>query len=278
MNKYVKKQHYYPRGLLKHFSDGKRVFIYNREADSFNWKNYESICYHNYMYETKGEIDNILENRLSSYENRVIPIIDKIISEILSGKTPSIVDKDVDLLWDYMWIQTPRTDAGRIMLMNNIYDPSDEERKQPVDLIEIKTESNKRNKFNEIYKKDGALEALLRITKRPQNMIFHVALCVEEIECFITSDNPVMFLNGEKDHDDFQMIMPIHPNICIEFQRKNSSPSDGAVLRMTTEKIRFINRAQINTANYFVIADRKFDVALTFYILNRFRNPEWKLT
>ena len=48
------------------------------------------------------------------------------------------------------------------------------------------------------------------------------------------------------------------------------------VLRMTKQQIQAANEGTINTANYYIIADRPFDVGLTGYIINRFHNPRWK--
>ncbi len=101
----VKNQHYYSRGLLKHFADDKqKVFIYNRMEKKFRHVNYQSICYHKYTYETVNKIDNILENHLSEYESRVIPIVDKILKEMSKGNMPVVTEKEIELLWDYMWL------------------------------------------------------------------------------------------------------------------------------------------------------------------------------
>lgn len=44
---------------------------------------------------------------------------------------------------------------------------------------------------------------------------------------------------------------------------------------MTQEKIRYVNEATINTANYFVISNERFSFAQESYIYNRFNNENW---
>ena len=49
----TKKQHYYPRCLLKYFADSKeKVFVYSSHRKSFNHMNYSKICASNKTYET----------------------------------------------------------------------------------------------------------------------------------------------------------------------------------------------------------------------------------
>ena len=48
----TKKQHYYPRTLLKHFSDvNNKVNVYIRKGDIFRRTSYEKICAANNAYE-----------------------------------------------------------------------------------------------------------------------------------------------------------------------------------------------------------------------------------
>ncbi|WP_228450604.1 MULTISPECIES: DUF4238 domain-containing protein [Staphylococcus] len=67
----TKKQHYYPRCLLKHFAnDDKKVFVYIRKGDKKAYMNYEKICASNYTYESDNQVDNVLEHKLGKYESK----------------------------------------------------------------------------------------------------------------------------------------------------------------------------------------------------------------
>ena len=56
----TKKQHYYPRCLLKYFADDCReVNVYIRKANKLRKMNYESTCFSNYTYESEDTPDNI---------------------------------------------------------------------------------------------------------------------------------------------------------------------------------------------------------------------------
>ena len=77
----TKKQHYYPRCLLKHFAnDDKKVFVYIRQGDKIERMNYEKICASTYTYESDDQVDNVLEQKLGKYESKIEPIIDDIIN------------------------------------------------------------------------------------------------------------------------------------------------------------------------------------------------------
>lgn len=80
----TKKQHYYPRCLLKHFAnDNKKVFVYIRKGDKIELMNYEKICASNYTYESDDQVDNVLEHKLGKYESKIEPIIDNIINNYM---------------------------------------------------------------------------------------------------------------------------------------------------------------------------------------------------
>lgn len=62
----TKKQHYYPRCLLKYFADEyDEVNVYIRQANKLSKVNYERLCFSDYSYESDDTIDNILEISLA---------------------------------------------------------------------------------------------------------------------------------------------------------------------------------------------------------------------
>ena len=82
----TKKQHYYPRCLLKHFAnDDKKVFVYIRQGDKIERMNYEKICASTYTYESDDQVDNVLEQKLGKYESKIEPIIDDIINNCMTN-------------------------------------------------------------------------------------------------------------------------------------------------------------------------------------------------
>ena len=107
----TKKQHYYPRALLKYFSndDGKfHVYMRLAKDNPFKYMNYEKVCVANYTYEGTSkddielEVDNILENKLSSIEGEVTAIIDKIIKSIkfYENREPTVDINEDEQTWD----------------------------------------------------------------------------------------------------------------------------------------------------------------------------------
>ncbi|RIO26770.1 DUF4238 domain-containing protein, partial [Staphylococcus saprophyticus] len=156
----TKKQHYYPRCLLKHFAnDDKKVFVYIRKGNKETLMKYEKICASNYTYESDDQVDNVLERKLGKYESKIEPIIDNIIKNYKLNNF-SVSEKDQQELFQYLWLQYLRTDAGRINFVNlfeNIF--SYKPRKEPLDLEEIEKKENKdkirkKNKMQKIIKKD----------------------------------------------------------------------------------------------------------------------------
>ena len=243
-------------------------------SGKYHWDNYESICYHNKTYETADVTDNILENSIQRYETKVIPIINRILKDVYKQKDLHISKEEKDRLWQYMWLQTHRTDAGRLKLVSNF--EGNVERTHPVELEEIELSKDKLVKFNAIFKRPEALDALVTFLKRPDSMHFHIAITTTESEFFITSDNPVVACGGNKGITHFQVMMPLSPFVYMEFQGQDVNSSDDILVGMDPKKIRYVNKANINTANYYVISHRPFNVDLTAYINHRFTTESWK--
>ncbi|MGX7112789.1 DUF4238 domain-containing protein [Gemella cuniculi] len=270
------KQHYYPRTLLKHFANAdNKFYVYIRLAskNKFGYMRYDKVCAARYTYEGTSEnggldVDNKLEDELSSLEDKLGPIVDNILKTIKITRccrpTVDINDEEIEFLYKYMIVQFFRTDRGRINFIRAAdinYIP----RKYPIDLQEIRDSKNEILEFNNEFKKEGKLEAILKIFKKPKSMHFHIVT-----GNFITSDNPVIGMNDWK-----QMYMPISQDYCLGFQADEYSCSDNIIINMEKEKNKYLNESQIETANYFVISKCKFDSYTKFYIKNRFSDPDW---
>lgn len=59
----TKKQHYYPRTLIKYFAnEDKKLYAYMRMENKVQYVNYQNVCSQNYTCEGSLGVDNILEN------------------------------------------------------------------------------------------------------------------------------------------------------------------------------------------------------------------------
>lgn len=265
----TKKQHYYPRCLLKHFAnDDKKVFVYIRQGDKIERMNYEKICASTYTYESDDQVDNVLEQKLGKYESKIEPIIDDIINNCMTNNF-SVSKKDQQELFQYLWLQYLRTDAGRILFVNLFenmfsYNP----RKEPLDLKEIEENKEKINRFNKVLKEENKLEKVLKFFTKNNNMNFHIAMSIDNL---LTSDNPVIGTDNWK-----QIMLPIAPRICIVFQHDSINRSEDLQVILKSNKTRYLNKATINTGNYFIISNEKFSDKQQKYIDNRFNNENWK--
>ena len=182
----TKKQHYYPRSLLKHFAnEDSKLYTYIVKSDSYAHLNYENICHKNYTYETCDIRDNILENELSKYEGEFSRVVDYILKNIFS-KEFEISDDDVEIIWNYFILQDIRTDSGRMKFIQNLEEPNKGLRRYPVESDEI--EQNKIEKFNRIFKQPDSLSKLLISFPKPSTFKFHISIG----DYFITSDNPII--------------------------------------------------------------------------------------
>ena len=261
----TKKQHYYPRSLLKYFADEEnKVYVYIRQGKVFRKMTYEKLCASNNTYETNNIVDNILENKFSKYEAKMSGILENIINNIENGILVTSKENQ-DFIYKFMCLQAIRTDAGRINFMNYLTNPLVfRPRRFPLELEEIKNNEVAIDAFNRIFKVKNNLENLFHLFERPDEMDFYIALTDKNL---ITSDNPVT------GNDDFrQFILPIHPNICIEFLDKNKYQFKEPTLLLTDNKVDFLNKATINTANYFVISNQPFTEEEQAYITMRFKN------
>lgn len=266
----TKKQHYYPRCLLKHFAnDDKKVFVYIRKGNKETFMKYEKICASNYTYESDDQVDNVLERKLGKYESKIEPIIDNIIKNYKLNNF-SVSEKDQQELFQYLWLQYLRTDAGRINFVNlfeNIF--SYKPRKEPLDLEEIEKKENKDKikRFNLVFKQGDKLERLLKSFRKTNTMNFHIARSMGNL---LTSDNPVIGTDNWA-----QIVLPIAPKIGIIFQNDIINSSKGLQVMLTPDKTRYLNEATINTGNYYIISNEDFSDKQREYIENRFNNKNW---
>ncbi|MBE7355446.1 DUF4238 domain-containing protein [Staphylococcus haemolyticus] len=267
----TKKQHYYPRCLLKHFAnDDKKVFVYIRKGNKETFMNYEKTCYYHYTYESDDQVDNVLERKLGKYESKIEPIIDNIIKNYNTNNF-SVSEEDQQELFQYLWLQYLRTDAGRIHFVNlfeNIF--SYKPRKGPLDLEEIEKKENKDKikRFNWVFKQGNRLEKLLKSFEKTNTMNFHIARSMGNL---LTSDNPVIGTDNWA-----QIMLPIAPRICIVFQHDTINRSKSLQVMLTPDKTRYLNEATINTGNYFIISNENFSDKQREYIENRFNNKNWR--
>lgn len=260
----TKKQHYYPRTLLKHFSDvNNKVNVYIRKGDKFRRTSYEKICAANNTYEADGIVDNILESKLSIYETKMGAIVE----DIIKNPYLEVSKENQNFIFTFIRLQSIRTDVGRIHLMDLLKNPFlYKPRKFPTELEEIEKNKVTINEFNRIFKKGSNLNTILTFSPRPISMKFYIALTDKNL---ITSDNPVTA------NDQFkQLILPIHPNICIEFLDESTYHYKVSLIRLTDEKVDYLNKATINPANYFVISNQPFTEEEREYISMRCKNPK----
>ncbi|HDM1017580.1 TPA: DUF4238 domain-containing protein, partial [Staphylococcus aureus] len=100
------------------------------------------------------------------------------------------------------------------------------------------------------FKQGNNLENLLKRMKKPSNMNFHIAISEDNL---LTSDNPVIATDNWN-----QIMLPITPNILIEFQEDKINSSNDLRVILKKNKTRYVNEATINTANYFIISNKEF--------------------
>lgn len=264
----TRRQHYYPRSLIKHFADEHgKLHVYIRMANKCRIMSYEKICSGNNTYESNGVVDNILENKLSKFETTIGSILKYILNDWYKPDF-TVSEVDMESIYQYLILQSLRTDSGRInfiRMFDNIFSPLP--RKTPVELKEIQQSKNHIERFNSIFKKKDYLEKYIESIHIPENMQMHIAYSTENL---LTSDNPVIATDEWK-----QIIFPINPFLCIEFQDINLNPSSNLIVTLTKDKIRYLNEATINTANYYIISNQTFTLSENSYIYNRFNNPEW---
>lgn len=284
----TRKQHYYPRCLLKHFANSdNKINTYIRYADIFQQLSYKNVCYKRDTYETgetdminnilENKIDNILENKLSEYEAKMSIILNEILlslNEIDSSENYniSIPKESQDFIYRFMILQYTRTDYGRLSFMNyylhsiihtsNPYKP----RTCPYELHDVENNQIKIKLFNQIFKQPYQLESFFDSIKRPNFMKFHIAFTHKNL---ITSDNPVIITS-----DIYRLMMPVSPNVCLQFIDQRSSVKINMIGPLNDSKVDYLNKATINTSMYFVISNNPFTNEEKNYIRKRFEDPK----
>ncbi|MGK8264371.1 DUF4238 domain-containing protein [Staphylococcus epidermidis] len=97
---FTRKQHYYPRCLLKHFAnENKMIYVHIRQANKKAFMNYEKVCVATDAYETE---DNLLtsDNPVIATDNWnqiMLPITPNILIEFQEDKINSSNDLRVIL-------------------------------------------------------------------------------------------------------------------------------------------------------------------------------------
>lgn len=259
----TKKQHYYPRSLLKYFADSKdKVYVYSSHRNTFNQMNYTKICVSNKTYETDDITDNILENNLAKYETKMGSILD----EFFNRNIIEISEEQQKFIYKFFWLQYLRTDSGRIKLMQLLYNPFlYKPKKYPLEFNDILKNKKEIKQFNKVFKDEKELELLLNCFEKPKDMVFRICATTENL---LTSDNPVIGTNNWQ-----RIFLPINPNICFQFKNKKFVQNNNMFTILTSKHVDYLNKATINTANYFVISNLSFTNEEKQYIINRFKNP-----
>lgn len=223
----------------------------------------------NYTYESGNTNDNILERKLGVYESKACSIVNDILKKINSEQF-TVTKEQQQILFQYMFLQSLRTNVGRnnfINLIENLF--SYKPRSTPVELDEIKNNGEKIKKFNWIFKQGNVLEEILNKLEKSDDMNFRIAISQDNL---LTSDNPIIGTDEGR-----QIILPISPHMCIEFQHDSINSSKELIVILTPEKTRYINEATINTSNYYIISREPFNLIQKNYIYNRFSNENWAI-
>ena len=65
---FTRKQHYYPRCLLKHFAnENKMIYVHIRQANKKAFMNYEKVCVATDAYETEDKVDGSVAKLILQY-------------------------------------------------------------------------------------------------------------------------------------------------------------------------------------------------------------------
>lgn len=266
----TKKQHYYPRTLIKHFAnEDEKLYTFIRMGNKVQYVKYQNVCSQNYTYEGSSGVDNILENKLSLLEGKVAPIVDKIVNNINQNTVSvNLKNTEIGFLYKYIFLQYIRTDSGRIRFIRGFGNMKYIPKKYQYKIDEI-NDSKKREilEFNDRFKQEGVLENLVNYIVKPNFMNFHIVIG----ENFITSDNPVIGLD-----EGMQLYMPISSNCCIAFQHDFVNCSREIPVEITSVKEKFINECQIETSNYYIMSSKNFDLLTNWYIYRRFHEKDWE--
>jgi hypothetical protein len=258
-------QHYYPRCLVKHFVDEEgKTYAYVGSSKKMIRTNPTKLFMKRDCYEADNGIDNQLEIKLSQYESQVGKIIDELL-RLDENKVLNISDEEKWILFRYIYLQYIRTDSGRIKVIERFEARRQySRRKNQMNVREIREKKSKINKFNGVMK-DNNIDIYVNsfvLKDMFRNMHMHIEF--SEVP-FWTSDNPVIIL------DDWREILfPIHPYVCIVFQHTDTNCSEKLVVQMTSEKVNYINKCQLNTANYCVISAVPFTFEQQIGLYNHF--------
>lgn len=151
----TRKQHYYPRFLLKYFANSdNKINAYVRYKDKFLTVNYKNVCCRRNAYET-DEVDNKLENKLSKYEEKMSIILNDLFLNNFNEPSSEIKE----FIMKFIILQYYRTDYGRLVFINHLTDTfNNTHTLNPIDYhvnpftqIDIENESNKIKCFNDLF-------------------------------------------------------------------------------------------------------------------------------
>lgn len=264
----TRKQHYYPRFLLKYFANSdNKINAYVRYKDKFLTVNYKNVCCRRNAYET-DEVDNKLENKLSKYEEKMSIILNDLFLNNFNEPSSEIKE----FIMKFIILQYYRTDYGRLVVINHLTDTfNNTHTLNPIDYhvnpftqIDIENESNKIKCFNDLFIQYDLLDCLCNDVTIPNNYNLHIAWCDFNNEHFITSDNPVTNGCG-------CIFLPINPEICFIIQDNRRFGNEGWMITLPYDDFEALNYNIINNATNFVLSRDPFSITEKLNICNKFR-------
>mgnify|MGYP000871265566 CR=1 FL=1 len=264
----TRKQHYYPRFLLKYFANSdNKINAYVRYKDKFLTVNYNNVCCRKYAYET-DDVDNILENQLSKYEAKMSIILNDLF--LNNFNEPSSETKD--FIIRFIILQYYRTDYGRLILNNHLNDTLNNThtlnpayyRINPFTHIDIKNKYNEIKDVNDLFTRYNLLDLIYEDITIPDNYDLHVAWCDFNNERFITSDNPVIIGCG-------CIFLSISPEVCFVIQDNRRFGNEGWTITLPYDDFEALNYNIINNATNFVLSRYPFSITEKLNICNKFK-------
>jgi len=108
-----KHQHYVPKFVLKNWATNKRVWVLNKYNGKIEERNFEDICFENYLYEVKdlsgGYItNNDFENGFMEYEDKMAPYFRTLIKKFDDDMTYRLTNEDCEKLLEFLWSMLTR--------------------------------------------------------------------------------------------------------------------------------------------------------------------------
>lgn len=275
----VVNQHYVQKRYLQNFlsKDNKTFYVYNLKAEKIYKSSPKKVCFEKYTYESQDEINNKLENHIKRYEDLGIKVINKII-ERQELNTDDFPFKELGDLYNYIYLQLLRTNAGRIIYesvkdsMEQGIDNAFSVPREHIDNDEIGQNETLINRFN-----TRAIESLdnfdNEITSLWKYLYPYMGIEIHKSNNLrlLTSDNPVfcgsiykqiIVENRPKKIPSFSnMKLAISPYLMVEIYISTDFLRQGNIVInnvITDDDVKSFNRNIISNSNYFIISPTEF--------------------